>query len=157
MRAPNVSVCSSFSAAAARFGGATALVCGDDRLSYAELDALSSRIGAQLRRAGLRKGEAVGLVARRTIEATAAILGILKAGGAYAPLDISYPPELLRHICRDSGLSLALVEQGLPASTSVSSFWGGRTLSIRLPDGLVEGRATPERIGRRRHGGDRSR
>ena len=74
---------------------------------------ISTRISAQLRRAGLRRGQIVGLIARRSIEATAAILGILKAGGAYLPLDISYPPELLRYICRDSGLSLTLVEQAL--------------------------------------------
>jgi len=61
----------------------------------------------------LLKGQVVGLIARRSIETTAAILGILKAGGAYLPLDISYPAELLRYICRDSGLSLTLVEQAL--------------------------------------------
>jgi acyl-CoA synthetase (AMP-forming)/AMP-acid ligase II len=57
------------------------------RISYAGLDALSTPIGAQLRRVGLREGQVIGLIARRSIEATAAILGILIAGGAYRPLD----------------------------------------------------------------------
>ena len=73
----------------------------------------------------MRQGQVVGLIARRSIEATAAILGILKAGGAYLPLDISYPPELLRYMCCDSGLSLTLVEQALFGNAEISSFWSG--------------------------------
>ena len=101
---PNV--CSAFAAAAARFAEAPALVCDSVRTTYADLDRASTRIGAQLRRAGLRQGQVVGLIARRSIETTAAMLGILKAGGAYLPLDISYPPEHLKYICNDSRLSL---------------------------------------------------
>ena len=79
----------------------------------------------------------MGLIARRSLEATAAILGILKAGGAYLPLDISYPPELLRYICKDSGLSLTLVEQALLGNAEISGFWGGATRYISLSDGLI--------------------
>ena len=96
------SICSAFAGVAARFASAPALVCDGVQISYADLDRVSTRISVQLRHAGLRRGQIVGLIARRSIEATAAILGILKAGGAYLPLDISYPPELLRYICNDS-------------------------------------------------------
>jgi amino acid adenylation domain-containing protein len=130
-------VCSAFAAAAVQFAGAPALVCDGIRISYADLDHVSTRIGAQLRRAGLRRGQVVGLIARRSIETTAAILGILKAGGAYLPLDISYPPELLRYICRDSRLSLTLVEQALSGNAEILNFWSGRTPYISLSDGLI--------------------
>jgi amino acid adenylation domain-containing protein len=131
------SICSVFTSVAARFGGASALVCDGVRVSYAELDAVSTRISGQLRLAGLRNGQIVGLIARRSIEATAAILGILKAGGAYLPLDISYPPELLRYICRDSGLSLTLVEQALSGNAEIASFWSGATRHISVSDGRI--------------------
>jgi amino acid adenylation domain-containing protein len=133
----NGSVCSTFSAVARRFGGSPAVICDGVCVSYAELDEVSARIGAQLRRAGLREGQIVGLVARRSIEATAAILGILKAGGAYLPLDISYPPELLSHICRDSAPSLTLVDQTLSETIDISGFWTGRTYGVSFPDGLI--------------------
>ena len=107
------SICSVFTSVAAQFARATALMCDGVEISYADLDRLSTRISLQLRHAGLQRGELVGLIAHRSIEATAAILGILKAGGVYLPLDISYPPELLRYICRDSGISLTLVAQAL--------------------------------------------
>ena len=131
------SVGSAFADVAARFPRATALGCDGVQISYADLDRLSTRISAQLRRAGLRRGQIVGLVARRSIAATAAILGILKAGGAYLPLDISYPPELLRYICRDSGLTLTLVEQALPQSVGISNFWSGEIRYISH-SGLIE-------------------
>jgi amino acid adenylation domain-containing protein len=141
------SVCSVFADIAARFAGAPALVCDGVQISYADLDDLSARIGAQLRHAGLRRGEVVGLIARRSIEATAAILGILKAGGAYLPLDISYPPDLLGYICRDSSVNLTLVEQGLSEDVKILSLWSGRTCSISLADGLLvsDGRGSAER------------
>lgn len=131
------SVGSIFANIAGRFGVAPALICDGVQVSYAELDDASTRIGAQLRRAGIRQGQIVGLIARRSIEATAAILGILKAGGAYLPLDISYPPELLRYICADSGLSLTLVEEASLATVDISSFWVGKTCHVRFPEGLT--------------------
>ena len=131
------SICSAFAGVASRFASAPALVCGDVQINYANLDRVSTRISAQLRHAGVRRGQVVGLVARRSIEATAAILGILKAGGAYLPLDISYPPELLRYICNDSRVSLTLVEQALPRNAESSNFWSGATFSISRSHGLI--------------------
>jgi amino acid adenylation domain-containing protein len=131
------SVCSAFAGIAARFPRAPALVCDGVQINYADLDSLSTRISAQLRQGGLRRGQIVGLIARRSIEATAAILGILKAGGAYLPLDVSYPPELLQYICKDSGLSLTLVEQALLGNAEISGFWGGATRYVSLSDGLI--------------------
>jgi amino acid adenylation domain-containing protein len=141
------SVCSAFAGIAARFADAPALVCDGVQISYADLDRLSTRISVQLQRAGLRRGQVVGLLARRSIEATAAILGILKAGGAYLPLDISYPPELLQNICDDSRLSLTLVEQGLLGSVEISKFWSGETRYVGLSDGLIGHATDPPAVG----------
>jgi amino acid adenylation domain-containing protein len=134
---PSRSICSAFAGIAAHFGVAPALICDGVQVSYADLDDASTRISTQLRRAGLREGQIVGLIARRSIEATAAILGILKAGGAYLPLDIAYPPELLRYICCDSGLSLTLVEQALSENVDIASFWVGKTCHISFTEGLI--------------------
>ena len=131
------SVYSTFAGIVARFGAAPALMCDGVLVSYADLHDASTRISTQLRSAGLREGQVVGLIARRSIEATAAILGILKAGGAYLPLDISYPAELLRYICLDSCLSLTLVEQALSGTADISSFWVGKTYHISFPEGLI--------------------
>jgi non-ribosomal peptide synthetase component F len=146
------SVCSAFSAVAARSASAPALVCHDTQITYADLDHVSSRIGTQLRHAGVRRGQVVGLIAHRSIETVAAILGILKAGGAYLPLDISYPPDLLRHICRDSGLTLTLIEHALYRNAKISNIWSGTTYYISLSEGLIGPSMTARDWGARAQG-----
>ncbi len=134
----DLSACARFAAVAARHGERTALVCEGRRLTYADLDAASSLIATQLRRAGVRRGDVVGLIARRSIEAAAAILGILKAGGAYLPLDTSYPPDLLGRICRDGDPRLVLIDEAMSGEVDAARFWSGAVRRIRLPDGLLD-------------------
>src|SRR3546814_15948394 len=56
-----------------------ALVIGDDRLTYAELDAAANRVAHHLVAAGVQPGEHVGLMARNTVDHVAAMPGTLKA------------------------------------------------------------------------------
>ena len=65
---------------------ATALVVGDQRLSYATLDALADRVAAGLQQAGLQPGERVAICATSSPAYVAVFLGTLRAGGAVAPL-----------------------------------------------------------------------
>ncbi len=65
---------------------ATALVVGDERLSYATLDALADRVAAGLLRDGLQPGERVAVCAGSSPAYVAVFLGTLRAGGAVAPL-----------------------------------------------------------------------
>ena len=66
---------------------AVALVDGEKRLSYAELDASANQYASYLRKQGLGEGAYVGLFGQRYWQFVAAMLGILKIGGAYVPLD----------------------------------------------------------------------
>ena len=74
------------------------------RLTYAQLDDLSSRLAVRLQEAGVRPGERVGLLARKGVEAVAGMLGALKAGAAYVPLDIGAPTARLAYILADCGI-----------------------------------------------------
>jgi non-ribosomal peptide synthetase component F len=49
----------------------------------------------------------------------AAVLGILRAGGSYVPLDPDYPPDRLRFIIKDAGLSTVLVQPGIQVPSQV--------------------------------------
>ncbi|MBM3999176.1 MAG: AMP-binding protein [Planctomycetes bacterium] len=53
---------------------------GERTISVGELDVLSSRVAGSLADAGIRPGDAVGLVLPMTVESVAAYLGVLKAG-----------------------------------------------------------------------------
>ncbi|HOM15530.1 MAG TPA: AMP-binding protein, partial [Rubrivivax sp.] len=72
-----------FEATAARLPHKTALICGERRLGYAELDQAADRIAHRLIEAGVRAGDMVGLWLPRGIELLAAQLGIAKTGAAW--------------------------------------------------------------------------
>src|SRR5260370_42204966 len=71
----------------------TALVCGDQRLSYGALNRQADAFARRLRCQGIKRGDAVAVLLPRGVEVDAVRLCILKAGAAYVPLDPEYPAE----------------------------------------------------------------
>ncbi len=65
----------------------TALVCGDEQLSYRELYEKSQELALYLQSMGVKPDSIVGLCMERSLEMMVGLLGILQAGGAYVPLD----------------------------------------------------------------------
>ncbi|WP_155729811.1 non-ribosomal peptide synthetase, partial [Paenibacillus polymyxa] len=88
-----------------------AVVCGQDSLTYAELNEKVNRLAHSLRKQGIRTEQTVGIVAERSIEMIVGMLGILKAGGAYVPIDSDYPDERVRYLLKDSGADILLVQR----------------------------------------------
>ena len=86
----------------------TAIVFGEEMLTYAQLDALSNRVAGLLIKRGVTPGDCVGLCLRRSIEMVAGLLGILKAGAAYVPLDPAYPAERLGMMVEDAKVRCVL-------------------------------------------------
>jgi amino acid adenylation domain-containing protein len=81
---------------AARTPGAIAVVQGDARLTFAELDDAAGRLAARLAAAGVGPGDHVALCLGRTVHTVTALLGVLKSGAAYVPLEPSLPAERIR-------------------------------------------------------------
>jgi len=107
-----------FAAQAARTPERVAVVCGDEQLTYAEVNTRSNKVAHHLRSLGVGPEAVVGLCMERSVEMIVGLFGILKAGGAYLPLDSSYPSERLRFMLDDAGASILLTERrvsgGLP-------------------------------------------
>ncbi len=78
-------------AQAARTPEAIAVVYGDTRLTYAELNAGANRLAHRLRALNVRPGDRAAIALERSIELVVAQLAILKCGAAYVPLDRSAP------------------------------------------------------------------
>ena len=87
---------------AGRLPGKTALVCGRERWSYAELDGLSDRLAAALSARGLRRGDRVLIFLENSAETVIALYGALKAGGVFSVLNPAMKGPKLGYIVRDS-------------------------------------------------------
>ncbi len=100
-----------FEEQAARSPQALAVVAGDERLTYGELDSRADQLARHLRRLGVGPEVRVGLCVERRAGMVAALLGILKAGGAYVPLDPAYPRQRLAYMLEDSGAEVLVAER----------------------------------------------
>ncbi|HET7463045.1 MAG TPA: amino acid adenylation domain-containing protein, partial [Longimicrobium sp.] len=92
---------------------ATAVRFGDERLSYAELNARANRLAHELRSRAVGPEVRVALCVERGPEMVAAVLAVLKAGGAYVPLDPSYPADRLRYMLADSAPAIVLTQRAV--------------------------------------------
>jgi amino acid adenylation domain-containing protein len=91
-----------FEAQVKRTPRAIAIVHGDVRVTFAELDERANRLAHHLRALGVGPDRRVALVFERGVDMIVAVLGILKAGGAYVPLDPSSPPERVAQVLLDA-------------------------------------------------------
>jgi len=83
-------------AQAARVPDRVAVHCGEQALSYRELNEQSNQLAHYLRKQGVGPDARVGLCLDRSTAMMIAVLGILKAGGAYVPLNADNPPARLK-------------------------------------------------------------
>ncbi|HEU0077439.1 MAG TPA: amino acid adenylation domain-containing protein, partial [Longimicrobiaceae bacterium] len=102
-----------FTEQAARTPGAVALVQGEARLTYAELERRANGLAHHLVRRGVGPEARVGICAERSPELVVALLAVLKAGGAYVPLDPQYPAERLAFMLSDAEVGLLLAQPHL--------------------------------------------
>ena len=116
-----------FEEQAARTPDAVAVVFGNERMTYRELNAKSNRLAWKLREEhGVGSDVLVGLCLDRSIEMIVGIMGILKAGGAYLPIDPSYPSQRIQFILEDGGVETLLVKESVPSGLS----FGGALLDL---------------------------
>lgn len=97
-----------FAEQVARTPEAIAASCGEDSLTYRELNVRANQLAHYLQKQGLRPGERVGIFIERSLDMLIGLLGILKAGGVYVPLDPTYPVERLAFMLADAELSALL-------------------------------------------------
>lgn len=99
-----------FAEQAARTPDAIALICGEQSLTYAELNTRAERLSRYLRARGVAPDRLVALCVERSPEMVIGMLGILKAGGAYLPLDSTHPRDRLAYMLEDASPALLLTQ-----------------------------------------------
>ncbi|HEY8202211.1 MAG TPA: amino acid adenylation domain-containing protein, partial [Actinomycetota bacterium] len=124
-----------FARQAAATPDAPALVGPAGPVSYAELDARSTRLARSLQDRGVRPGSLVGVLAERSPEMVVALFAVLKAGGAYLPLDPAYPAARIAYLLADSRTSLVLAQSRFTASVAP----GVEVLALDAEDSYAAG------------------
>ncbi|CAO5233545.1 AMP-binding protein [Frankia sp. AgKG'84/4] len=117
-----------------------AVRCGPSSVTYAELSAEGARTARALVVRGVRAGDIVPVVARRSVRLPGVLLGVLMAGAAYGLLDPRWPAARLTRLIREmtSGPVLADPAGALQLDTAALrhvpfSELGGAA-PARLPD-----------------------
>jgi amino acid adenylation domain-containing protein len=93
--------------AAARLPDKVALICGDRRLTYADIDERADRLANALQNHGVRRGDRVVLCLKNSVEAVVGIFATLKAGGTFVPVNRTTKGDKLAYIlnnCRATAL-----------------------------------------------------
>lgn len=90
-----------------------AVVLGNERMTYGELNARANQVAHALRERGVGPDCLVGIFVERSLEMIVGIFGILKAGGAYVPLDPEYPVERIAYMLDDAGITVLLTQMRL--------------------------------------------
>jgi amino acid adenylation domain-containing protein len=94
-----------------------ALVCGDRRLTYSEVDATVDRFASGLRALGVSRGDRVAIYLDNSIEAVLSVFAILRAGAIFVPIGSTVKADKLAYILTDSEAVALITDQR--ASTAV--------------------------------------
>jgi amino acid adenylation domain-containing protein len=109
---------------------ALAVLDGELRLTYAELNEGANRLARALVERGVGPEDVVGVALPKSARSVLAVLAVLKAGAAYLPLDLNYPLERLRHILGDARPTLVLTTTG--ATGQLAGAGARRTMCLDL-------------------------
>lgn len=91
---------------AALHGDRIAIVCGDQQLTFAQTDALSSQLAHALRQAGARQGQRVALLLNNSIHSVPVDFACVKAGLNRVPLNARLSLAEHARMLQDTGCTL---------------------------------------------------
>lgn len=95
---------------AARLPDKVALICDGQRLTYAQLDALSDRLANALIEHGVQRGDRVAILLNNSVEAVVAIFAVLKAGAVFVVINHTTKQDKLAYILNNSGATALVME-----------------------------------------------
>ena len=102
-----------FNESVERRSSAIAVRCGNDKLTYKQLDERANQIAYTLINRGIKAGHKVALLLYRTPDMIASLLAVIKAGAAYVPIDPDYPQERIQYTLNDSQATIILTHSAV--------------------------------------------
>ena len=87
-----------------------ALVCGNERLNYAEVAGKVSRLAGGLSKLGVQRGDRVGVWLQPSIPQVISFFGIAQRGGVFVPIHHQLVPDQVVHIANDCGMKALIMD-----------------------------------------------
>ena len=94
-----------------QFAHRTAVVCGNERFTYAEFAGRAARLGGALKKAGIKPGDRVAFLSMNCHRLLEAYYGVLEAGAVLLPLNVRLASHELAYILNDSGAKVLFLEK----------------------------------------------
>ncbi len=123
-----------------------ALVCDNQRLTYAEIEAMANRLANALRERGVGRGDRVGIFLNNTVEAVVSIFATLKAGGVFVFINHTTKQDKLAYILNNCA-AVALITEARKAAMSDEIAAEVPSLRARVLCGKNAGNAAESRAG----------
>ena len=96
-----------------------ALICGEQRLTYAQIDAMANRLALALIDDGVVRGDRVLLFLQNSVELVVGIFATLKANAVFVPVNHSTKVDKLRYMAQNSRAA-GIITWQRQAKTAVS-------------------------------------
>ena len=87
-----------------------ALICGDQRLAYQQINRNADQLAAALIDMGVRRQDRIVIFFDNSAESVIALFGILKAGAIFIMLNPTMKSKKLNYILKDSGASVLITQ-----------------------------------------------
>lgn len=115
----------------------TAIVCGEQRMTYSQLNATACRVASGLRTLGLGAGDHIALACPNTPHFPIAYYAILKVGAVVVPLNVLLKPREIAYHLNDSDAKALLVFEGTPELPMAQMACAARADAPGLRDVIV--------------------
>jgi long-chain acyl-CoA synthetase len=101
------------------------------RVGFSDLDATCDACARGLKRAGVERGDRIGIISLNRVEFVVVLLGAMRAGVVPVPVNVKLAPDTVSYILTDASARLTFVEPEfkhlVPAGMRVIEFGGSGT------------------------------
>jgi non-ribosomal peptide synthetase component F len=92
---------------------ATAIRFGEASLTYGQLAGRIESIASALHQRGVKRGDRVGILMKRSLDLIPALLATWRVGALYVPMDIGFPQQRIAYMLEDSNVHTILTNKEL--------------------------------------------
>lgn len=131
---------------ARKFPEKEALVCGVQRLTYAEVEQSARNLAQGMISCGLKRGDRVGVFFEPSVHQVLAIESISMAGGVFVPINHRLFPDQVKHIAIDCGMKALMTSANkyLPTASALGTI---PSLEFLVVDGGAAGSTAAQVFG----------